>query len=117
MKKGKQNTGKLELNFLQITILKAIKQTPCLSFWACEKKKNYGIYWLDSYNVLTSKNSLKSSKQWTVENDLSIYVSNKYTPKECLCISTIPKFNASFIAQICAIYKPEKSLKWYKQHK
>ena len=39
MKKGKQNTGKLELNFLQITILKAIKQTPCLSFWACEKKK------------------------------------------------------------------------------
>ena len=27
---------------------------------------NCGIYWLDSYNSLTSRNSLKSSKQFTV---------------------------------------------------
>ena len=26
-------------------------------------EKNCGIYWLDSYNLLTSKNGLKSSKQ------------------------------------------------------
>ena len=36
--------------------------TPCLSFLACQKK-NWGIYWLNSYNLLASKNGLKSSKQ------------------------------------------------------
>ena len=53
-------------------------------------EKNCGIYWLDSYNLLTGKNSLKSSKQLKV---IFIYVSvlNKFQNKQFLCILALAK--------------------------
>ena len=45
--------------FPYITIRKALKYKPCLSFRACQKK----VVQFNSYNFLTSKNSLKSIKQ------------------------------------------------------
>ena len=38
MKKSLKSAGKLKLNFPLMTILKAHKYTPCLSFWACQEK-------------------------------------------------------------------------------
>ena len=62
-KKAKKNTGKLELNFPYMTILKALKYTPGLSFSACQKKI---VEFTDSTHI--------------IEKNLSIYVSTKYTP-------------------------------------
>ena len=36
-------------------------------------------------------------------------VLNTLQYKQCLCILTLPKCNASFIDQICTIYRPKKS--------
>ena len=64
------------------------------------------VYWLSLYNLLTVKNSLKSSKQLKIIF-LFISVLNTLQYNHCLCI----------IDQICTIYRREKCLKWYKQHK
>ena len=46
-----KSTGKLTLNFAWMTMLKAIKHTTSLSFWACEKKiveftdSTHRMYW------------------------------------------------------------------------
>ena len=55
--------------------------------------KNCGIYRLDSYNLLTSNNSLKSSKQLKIIF-LFMLVLNTLQYKQCLCILTLPKCNA-----------------------
>ena len=46
-----------------MTLLKALKYKPCLSFWASQKII-VEIYWLDSYNFLTSYNNLKVTNNW-----------------------------------------------------
>ena len=59
-----------------MTIPEALKYTTCLSFWVCQKKiaeftdSTHIIYWP----------AKKIKKQQTVENNVSIYVSTKYTP-------------------------------------
>ena len=53
-------------------------------------EKNCGIYWLDSYNLLTNKNSLKSSKQLKIIS-LFMTVLNTLQYKQCLCILTLLK--------------------------
>ena len=53
----------IELSICDTTKIPPIYTLPqFLSMW----EKNCGIYWLDSFNLLTSHNSLKSSKQFTV---------------------------------------------------
>ena len=46
-----------------MTLLKALKYTPCLSFWASQKTivENY---WLNSYDLLTSYNNLRVANNW-----------------------------------------------------
>ena len=55
-------------------------------------KKNCGIYWLVSDNLLTSKNGLKSSKQVKMIFPF-MSVLNTLQYKQCLCILTLPKCN------------------------
>ena len=55
-------------------------------------EKNCGSYCLDSYNLLTSKNGLKSSKQLKIIF-LFMSVLNTFQYKQCLCILTLPKCN------------------------
>ena len=55
-------------------------------------EKNCGIYCLDSYNLLTNNNSLKSSKQLK-RIFLFMLVLNTLQYKQCLCILTLPKRN------------------------
>ena len=90
----------MELNFLQMAIL---KYTPGLSFSACQTK-NCGIYWLDSYNLLTSNNSLKSSEKLKIIF-VFLLVLNALQYKQFLCILALPERNAQFIDQICTIKK------------
>ena len=55
-------------------------------------EKNCGTYWLDSYNLLTSKNDLKSSKQLKIIFPfMSVRITLLY--KQCLCILTLPECN------------------------
>ena len=56
-------------------------------------EKYCGIYRFDSYNLLTSKNNLKSSKQFKIIF-LFIPVLNTLHYKQFLCILTLPKCNA-----------------------
>ena len=79
-------------------------------------EKNCGIYWLDSYNLLTSKNGLKSSKQLKIIFPF-MSVLNTLQSKQCLCILTFPKCDAQFTDKIFTIYRAEKCLRWYKQYK
>ena len=97
--------------------------TPCLSFWACQKK-NCGIYWLSSYNLLTSKNGLKSRKQLKiifpftdhikkqrkyqrVTNELSILFNIKVLKyKSCLSFPACQKKFFEFIDSTIAIDWP-----------
>ena len=55
-------------------------------------EKNRGIFSLDSYNLLTSKNGLKSSKQLKIIFPF-MPVLNTFQYKQCLCILTLPKCN------------------------
>ena len=71
-------------------------------------EKNCGIYWLNSYNLLTSKNGLKSSKQLKIIFPF-MSVLNTFQYKQCLCILTFPQCNTQFTDQIFTIYRPEKS--------
>ena len=54
---------------------------------------NWGIYWLDSQNLLTTKNRAKINKQL---EKVSLYISvlNTHQYKQFFCILTIPKSNA-----------------------
>ena len=56
-------------------------------------EKNCGIYRLDSHNLLTSNNSLKSGKQLKVIF-IFMLVLNTLQYKQCLCILTLLKCNA-----------------------
>ena len=51
-------------------------------------EKILGIYWLDSHNLLTTKNSFKSRKQLKI---IFLYMSvlNTLKYKQCLCIFTL----------------------------
>ena len=76
-------------------------------------EKNCGIYWLDSHNLLTSKNGLKSSKQLKkIFPFMSVLNTLQY--KQRLCILTIPKCNTYFTEKIFTNWRPEKSLTWYR---
>ena len=55
-------------------------------------EKYCGIYWIKSYNSVTSKNSLKSSKQLKIIF-LFMSVLNTLQYKQCLCILTLSKCN------------------------
>ena len=66
-------------------------------------EKNCRIYWLDPYNLLTSKKKLKSSKQLKIMF-LFMSVLNTLQYKQCLRILTLPKC-------IFTIYRPEKKSK------
>ena len=55
-------------------------------------EKNYGIYWLNSNNLLTNKNGFKSSKQLKIIFPF-MSVLNTLQYKECLCILTLRKCN------------------------
>ena len=68
-------------------------------------EKNYGIYWLESINLLTPKNSLESSKQLKIVF-LFMPVLNKLQCKQFLCILTLPKCNAKIIDQIYTTDRP-----------
>ena len=76
--------------------------------------KNCGIFWLDLYNLLTSKNGSKSSKQLKIIFSF-MSVLNTLQYKECLCILTLPKCKTYFTDKIFKTYRPEKSLRQYKQ--
>ena len=70
-------------------------------------QKNCGIYCFDSYNLLTSKNSLKSSKQLkTIFPFISVLNTLQY--KQCFSIFKLPKCNTSFADQIFKITDQRK---------
>ena len=89
MKKAIKSTGKLELNFPLMTILKPLKYTPCLEH---VRKKAWNLLTRDPNNLLTSKNDLKSSKQLKMIF-LFMSVLNILQYKQCLCVLTLPKCN------------------------
>ena len=45
------------------------------------------------------------------------FMSVRITPqyKQCLCIFTLPQCNLDFTDKIFNLYRPEESLRWYKQ--
>ena len=53
---------------IELSICDTTKSPPIYTLpqFLSMSENNYGIYWLDSFNSLTSHNSLKSSKQFTV---------------------------------------------------
>ena len=71
------------------------------------KYQNCGIYWLYSYNLLTNKYNLKSSKQL---KKVCLYMSvlNTFQYKQCLCFLTLSVCNEWFVDQTWIIYRPEE---------
>ena len=91
MKKGKKKYWKVGIE-LSINGNTKIPQIYTLPQFLSMSEKNCGIYWLDSHNLLTSKNGLKSSKQLKIIFPF-MSVLNTFQYKQCLYILTLPKCN------------------------
>ena len=92
MKKAKKKYWKVGVEFSMNDNTKS-PQIYTLHQFLSMSEKNCGIYCLDSYNLLTSNNSLKSSKQLKVIFQFML-VLNTLQYKQCFCILTLPKRNA-----------------------
>ena len=90
-KKLKKKYWKVGIEF-SINYNTKIPQIYILPQFLSISEKNWGIYWLNSHNLLTSKNGLQSSKQLKIIFPF-MSVLNTFQYKQCLCILTLPKCN------------------------
>ena len=90
-KKAKKKSWKVGIE-LSINEKTKIPQIYTLSQFLSISEKNCGIYWLDSHNLLATKNGLKTSKQLKIIFPF-MSVLNTFHYKQCLCILTLAKCN------------------------